>query len=84
MHEWAHLFLKHEAKRVHVTPDGVILISDYAKESEDEADWLAGAMLVPREGLYNLLKQGETPEQIAETYNVSVDLARWHLYHWRN
>lgn len=37
-----------------VSPNGLLLLSDYSDEQEGEADWLAAALLVPREGLMRL------------------------------
>jgi len=50
-----------------------------AKELEDEADWLAGTMLAPREGLVKLRRRGLTNDQIADVFNISIDLATWRL-----
>lgn len=79
MHEWAHIHLKHSPKRVDVTPDGVLLISDYEKGDEDEADWLAAAMLVPRDGLLALLRRGMNIEDLADTFCVSKELVQWRI-----
>jgi Zn-dependent peptidase ImmA (M78 family) len=79
MHEWSHTYLKHKPKRIDISETGLILISDYEKEFEDEADWLAGAMLVPRDGLLAHRKSGKTPQQIADIYGVSKELLNWRL-----
>lgn len=79
MHEWAHLHLRHSPKRVDITLDGVLLVSDYEKADEEEADWLAGAMLVPRDGLLSLMKAGLAVQQIAQTFAVSSELTEWRV-----
>lgn len=79
MHEWSHTHLKHKPKRIDISDTGIVLISDYDKQSEDEADWLAGAMLAPRDGLLKHRKFGKTPQQIAEIYGVSQQLVNWRL-----
>jgi Zn-dependent peptidase ImmA (M78 family) len=43
---------------------------------EDEANWLAGALLVPREGALALLKRGWNEDRIATHFEVSPALAR--------
>lgn len=79
MHEWAHLELKHKPSRVDEFENGLLLLSDYPKDLEDEADWLSGAMLAPRDGLVNLRKRGLNDDQIAETFGISSQLATWRL-----
>ena len=79
MHEWAHLELKHKPSRVDEFENGLLLLSDYPKELEDEANWLSGAMLAPRDGLVNLRKRGLDDDQIAATFGISSELATWRL-----
>jgi len=79
MHEWAHLELKHKPSRVDEFENDLLLLSDYPKDLEDEADWLSGAMLAPRDGLANLRKRGLNDDQIAEAFGISSQLATWRL-----
>ena len=79
MHEWAHLKLKHKPSRVDEFENGLLLLSDYPKDLEDEADWLSGAMLAPRDGLVNLRKRGLNDDQIAEAFGISSQLATCRL-----
>ncbi len=79
MHEWAHLELKHKPSRVDEFENGLLLLSDYPKELEDEADWLSGAMLAPREGLVSLRRRGLDDDQIAEIFGISSELATWRI-----
>lgn len=79
MHEWAHLELKHKPSRVDKFENGLLLLSDYLKDLEDEADWLSGAMLAPRDGLVTLRKRGFNDDQIAEAFGISSQLATWRL-----
>ena len=48
MHELAHLILEHEPARVDMTPARLMILDTYNKVQEEEADWLSGALLVPR------------------------------------
>lgn len=48
-------------------------------EQEEEANWLAGALCAPRDGLLLLLARGRTPEQMARAYGVSSALLQWRL-----
>jgi len=52
MHELAHISLGHVATRVDVGPGGILLVSEYSDEDEGEADWLASALLLPRDALH--------------------------------
>ena len=79
MHEWAHIELRHKPNRVDRSEHGLLLLSDYAAEIEEEADWLAGAMLLPRDGLLHFRANGLDAEAIAQHYGVSKPLANWRL-----
>jgi Zn-dependent peptidase ImmA (M78 family) len=46
---------------------------------EEEATWLSGALLVPRDGALSLTRRGHTIEAIADHYGVSAQLCRWRL-----
>jgi Zn-dependent peptidase ImmA (M78 family) len=78
-HELAHVELKHVPTRVDVSPTGYLLLSDYSEDQEQEADWLAGALLLPRNALVTSRTRGQTVEQIAATYGVSPALCDWRL-----
>lgn len=79
MHEIAHIHLGHVGSRVDVSGDGLLLVSDFSKEQEDEADWLAGALLMPREALLRARSSGKTAAQICSEYGVSSELCTWRL-----
>jgi Zn-dependent peptidase ImmA (M78 family) len=53
MHELAHLIIGHKPARLDVTPDGMMILSTYDKQNEEEANWLAATLLLPREALFN-------------------------------
>jgi Zn-dependent peptidase ImmA (M78 family) len=79
MHELAHIRLGHVATRVDVGPAGILLVSEYSEEDESEADWLASALLLPRDALHYFRGRGQTSEQIARHYGVSQQLCEWRL-----
>lgn len=79
MHELAHIELEHVAARVEVSKTGVILLSDYSDEQEQEADWLAGALLVPRDGLVQMRARQMSTNAIAGFFRVSEDLCEWRI-----
>ena len=77
MHELAHLILEHEPARVDVTPDGLMLLDTYDREQEAEANWFAGALLVPRDALLSVLANNRRNENAAQHFAVSVDMIKW-------
>jgi Zn-dependent peptidase ImmA (M78 family) len=79
MHELAHIELRHSPARVEVSESGLLLLSDYSDEQEQEADWFGAALLLPREGLVRLRAARKSPEEIAAHYGVSEALCQWRL-----
>jgi Zn-dependent peptidase ImmA (M78 family) len=74
-HEVSHCLLDHEpAPLLSVT--GCRYWND---TFEAEADWLAGVLLVPRDGGLILMKRGWSVSTIAEHFGVSEHLCRWRL-----
>jgi hypothetical protein len=74
-HELAHIVLGHEPTPI-TDPTGLRL---WNREVEDEADWLAAALLVPRAGALALLIEGYGIAQGAEHYGVSAELYQWRV-----
>lgn len=79
MHELAHIELRHTPARVEVSQTGLLLLSDYSDEQEQEADWLAAALLLPRDGLVQLRSAHHSAAEIANRYGVSEALCEWRL-----
>ena len=79
MHEVAHIHLGHVPNRVDTTADGLLLVSDFSRDQEEEADWLAAALLVPREALFWCRKAGHSVAQICTKYGISRPLCEWRL-----
>jgi Zn-dependent peptidase ImmA (M78 family) len=77
MHEIAHISLDHAPSEVSVSPSGLVLLSDYSADQEDEADWLGGALLLPEPALLHHRGQGTPVGQIAAQYGVSEQLCTW-------
>lgn len=74
MHELAHLIIGHKPTRLDITNDGLMILSSYDKQHEEEANWLAAALLLPREALIHTRKRGLTDQQAATLYGCSVQL----------
>jgi Zn-dependent peptidase ImmA (M78 family) len=79
MHELPHHLLDHIPAEVSVAPSGLLLLSDYSSEQEEEADWLMGALLLPRCALLERRRRGASPEQIKDEFGVSLELCVWRL-----
>jgi Zn-dependent peptidase ImmA (M78 family) len=78
-HELAHRILGHKAREVNVTEDGLMLLSEYDKSEEDEADWLSGCLLLPREALVSIRRRGLNDINAATEYGVSLQMLGWRI-----
>ncbi|MBC2667329.1 ImmA/IrrE family metallo-endopeptidase [Novosphingobium flavum] len=77
MHELAHIILEHVPAEVEVSPTGLVLLSDYSADQEDEADWLGAALLLPETALIQLRSRGLSVEAIAQEFGVSAQICHW-------
>lgn len=76
-HELAHILLGHELSRVETIGESTFLSCD--PQQEEEAGWLAGCLLLPREVLLREVRRGTGAAAIAEKYEVSEDMATFRL-----
>lgn len=76
-HEVAHILLKHNVRAVQ-TIGGVSFFTCDADE-EQEANWLAGCLLLPRPLLYRAARRGLTTAAIAQAFGVSETMAAFRL-----
>jgi len=74
-HELSHCILEHPPSPV-LSPEGCRY---WDARLEAEADFLAGALLVPRDGALALTKRRSPLASIAERYGVSEPLCRWRI-----
>lgn len=79
MHELAHLLIGHTAARADVSEDGCMLLNSYDREQEDEANWFAGALLVPRCAALAIVASKADRNAAASSYGVSSELLEWRL-----
>ncbi|WP_298812443.1 ImmA/IrrE family metallo-endopeptidase [uncultured Sphingomonas sp.] len=77
MHEIAHITLEHVPADVSVSPSGLVLLSDYSADQEEEADWLGAALLLPELALLERRGRGLSMAAIANAYGVSEALCQW-------
>ncbi|WIY01838.1 ImmA/IrrE family metallo-endopeptidase [Amycolatopsis mongoliensis] len=76
-HELAHLLLDHDVREIQQLAGQTFFTCD--PEQEEEANWLAGCLLLPRPLLVAEAFAGATPEYLADKYQVSLPMARWRL-----
>lgn len=79
MEEVAHIVLKHKPTRLDPCPHTGLPKRTFTASKEKEAYGVAGAALVPFTGLVTLLRDGESAEEIAIRYGVSVELANMRI-----
>jgi Zn-dependent peptidase ImmA (M78 family) len=76
-HEAAHIVLGHKVKEVqHI---GGLSFFTCDPDEEQEANWQAGCLLLPRSLLLSAAKQGLDAVGIAETFGVSESMAGFRL-----
>ncbi len=78
-HELAHIVLNHTSDDAQLSAEGFLFRARFDKDQEDEANWLAGCILVPREGLRRAYWRTQSPQALAAHFGVSRDLINWRL-----
>ena len=76
-HEVSHIMLGHKMKTVETVAGLTFFTCD--AEEEQEANWLAGCLLLPRRLLYLAARKGLRAPEIAMAYNVSEQMAAFRL-----
>jgi Zn-dependent peptidase ImmA (M78 family) len=71
MHELAHRIRGHAPEEMSISPEGLMLLKAYDKEQEEEADWLSGVLLLPRDALVDIRRQNLPDEEVIVNYGVS-------------
>lgn len=79
MHELAHITLGHELAEACILEDGSLVPGNFSQEQEDEADWLAGTLLLPRPALMSIRKRRLTDRAACEQFLVSRDMLTWRM-----
>jgi Zn-dependent peptidase ImmA (M78 family) len=74
-HELSHIPLEHEPSPV-ANPKGERY---WDSEMEEEATWLAGALLIPRNGALGMMRASRTITHIASHYGTSEALCQWRI-----
>ena len=79
MHEVAHLLLGHEPSTVFFAGQGSLALRGFNKDAEDEANWLAGALLLPRDVLVKLRAENCPTEVACDEFRVSRQMLEFRL-----
>lgn len=77
MHELAHITLGHELTSASVTEDGHFVPTTYDQDQEHEADWLAGALLLPRPALLKIKFNNMIDDVAMDYFKVSNQMLTW-------
>lgn len=78
-HELAHFIIGHEPSSLILSQDGSLAMRSFDQKQEDEANWLAGCLLLPREALVWSRRSRLSVQAIAERYEVSEPLVNFRL-----
>lgn len=78
-HELAHIVLNHRSDDTQLSRQGFLFRSRFNDDQEAEADWFAGCLLVPGEGLLRACWRMRSSESLAEHFGVSRRLIEWRL-----
>jgi Zn-dependent peptidase ImmA (M78 family) len=76
-HEIAHIILGHEPSMMFMSPNSGMALRTHNEEQEEEANWLAGCLLLPREALMLIRRMGESAEDACLEYGVSSAMLRF-------
>lgn len=76
-HELAHIILGHEPSMMFMSPAAGIVLRTHNDEQEEEANWLAGSLLLPRDALINIRRSRLPDEDACREYGVSQAMLRF-------
>lgn len=62
-----------------VAPDGSLLLNTFDKKQEEEASWLAGCLLLPRDSLIWIWRSRLDEASAAARFGVSVAMLQYRM-----
>lgn len=74
MHEFAHLILNHQPATMIMSQDGDMAMRTFNERQENEASWLAGCLLLPRDALLVCKRLKLSAKEASRRYGVSETL----------
>lgn len=79
MHELSHILLIHKPSQIMVSPDNPFMLRSYNERLEEEASWLAGCLLLPRDALAHIRINGLSDDEVCNSYVVSRQLLTYRM-----
>ena len=79
MHELSHIIVGHKEQKVIHSQNLNVVMRDYNADQEDEANWLAGALLLPKEALMKIKFNKISESKALKEYCVSKSLLQMRL-----
>lgn len=79
MHELAHLLLTHQPSTMFFAGDEALALRGYDPAAEEEANWLAAALLLPRDALVQVRRQRVSIRDACERFGVSKQMLKYRL-----
>lgn len=79
-HELAHIILQHQPAKIILSVDIDLGMRSFDRKQEDEANWLAWCLLLPRDAIVQARKRGRSVEKIAEDFGVTESLVNMRMH----
>lgn len=79
MHELSHHMLDHKPAALDVSASGIMMLETYDQQQEEQADWLSGCLLLPRDALVHIKKRRIEVVAAAKHYGVSLAMLRYRM-----
>lgn len=79
MHELAHILLNHEPGMTFIDPHSGCALRSHDKAQEEEAGWLSGCLLLPRDALLRIKRAKLGDEEACELYSLSIQMLRFRM-----
>lgn len=79
MHELAHLILGHQPSTMFFVGNGGVALRGFNRTIEEEANWLAGSLLLPRVALVRIKRNRLSQPRACTLYCVSKEMLKYRL-----
>lgn len=79
MHELAHLLLGHDPSTMFFAGQENLALRGFNKAAEEEANWLAGALLLPRDALVRLRAHNRAKDVMCDEFGVSRQMMEFRM-----
>jgi len=80
MHEVSHLLMEHVPGTVYIDPKSRLALRHFDADQEEQANWLSGCLLLPREALLRIRQLGWPNELACEQYLVSSKMLSYRMH----